>query len=439
MVEVLIDVTIISMIGLAVVSAFGSAFKSIAASKAKITAVSLANEKMEIIKNLPYDSIATTSGSVPPGAIPSEETVIRNNISFVVTTAIKYIDDPSDGLLGGDPPDPYFSYDYKQVEIKVRRSTSEVNLVTLSTNIAANAAETSANKGIVYFCVIDSVNLPIGGATLTLQNDEVAPPVNLTVQTEDNGCVMIPELPPDTHNGYHLVVTKDGYSTAMTYDRTAQNPNQLHPDIDVLAQQVTRVTLAIDKISTININAYDLSGNPVPNLSLNLQDDYEIYFNPSSYRYSQDLQLDDLGKLVVSDLATANYSVRILTPGYFISSSNPVTPFFLAPDSIVTLDLYLSTSATAPSINSIQPGQGKITDAMTITINGNNFTAIPTLKLLNPLTNVEIIATDVEVHQKTQVSGVFDLTLGSLGLWDVYVENPGGEFSRKVGGFEIIN
>ena len=439
LIEVMLDATIIALIATAVLSAFSTAFKSIAASKAKITAVALANERMEIIRNLPYDSIATTTGSVPPGNIPSTENINRNNINFVVDTAIKYVDDPSDGLLGGSPPDPYFSYDYKQVEVKVRRSSSQINLVTLTTNIAANAAETSTNKGILYFCVIDSSNAPIDGASLTVQNDEVSPVVNISVQTGADGCVMVPELPPDTHNGYHLVVTKDGYSISMTYDRTSQNPNQLHPDIDILAQQVTRITMSIDKVSTININAYDLNGNPIPNLKLHLQDDYEIYFNPATYRYSQDVDLDAQGKITLNDMATANYSLSVVTAGYYLSSSNPVSPFYLAPDSSVTYNIYLTTSSTAPRIDSIVPAQGKITDAMTITVNGDNFEGpSPTMKLINPSTGIEIVATDVDLHSDSQVSGIFDLTLGSLGSWDVYVQNPGGEFSRKVGGFEII-
>ncbi len=101
--------------------------------------------------------------------------------------------------------------------------------------------------------------------------------------------------------------------------------------------------------------------------------------------------------------------------------------------------LYVTTSATAPTISGVSPVLGKMIDTMTIMIDGNNFQSPPVLKLINPATGTEIVATDVDVHAGSQVSGVFNLTQGTVGLWDVYVQNPNNEFARKVGGFEITN
>lgn len=441
LVEVLIDVTIISLIGIGLLSSFAAALKSIQASKATMTAAAIANERMEIIRNLPYDSIATTTGSVPPGQIPSHEEMVRDGLNFSIDTLIIYVDDPSDGLLGGNPPDPFFSYDYKKVEIRVKRINSSVNLVVLTTNIAANAAETSTNKGILYFCAVDSANQPISGATVTIQNDDVSPEVNLSVETGASGCVMVPELPPDSHNNYHIVLTKMGYSTSQTYPWTPQNPNQLHPDIDIIAQQVTNVTMMIDLVSSITINAYDLNGTPIPNLSIHLQDDYELYHqgNDKYFRYSEDLQLDNNGNLVVSGLATANYTFSINTPNYYISSANLESPFNLPPDTDLVYNLFLTTSSTAPRIFSAVPNQG-IQDAITITINGENFDAPnPIIKLINPGSGIEVAATSVVVHSSTQASGIFDLTNAETGLWNIFIQNEDGEFSRKVGGFEVVS
>ncbi|MGB0757122.1 MAG: prepilin-type N-terminal cleavage/methylation domain-containing protein [Patescibacteria group bacterium] len=66
--------------------------------KAKVTAISLANEKLEIIRNLPYTDIGT-AGGIPPGNLIQTEPITRNNIDFTVTTEIVYIDDPFDGLI----------------------------------------------------------------------------------------------------------------------------------------------------------------------------------------------------------------------------------------------------------------------------------------------------------------------------------------------------
>ncbi len=387
---------------------------------------------------MPYDDIGTTKNTYPPGDIPSEEQITRNNVNYIVEIYVTFIDDPSDGTISSNPIDPY-PYDYKIVEVRIRRASSGVNLAVLTTNIAAKAAETSTNTGILYFCAVDAENQPVSDATLNISNDTLTPVLSMEFLTGVNGCVMVPMLPPDTHNHYHLVVTKDGYSTAMTYPRTAQNPNQLYANIDIIVQQVTRATLAIDKISSITLRALDLSGNPVPDLSVHLSDDYEIYFNPSTMRYSQDHTLDANGTIIINDLAFANYNVSINSTGYYLSSSNPSIPFNLPPDTNKEVVIYVTNSSTAPTISGISPMAGKIVDTMTIMINGANFQSPATLKLINPSSGAEIIASDVEVHAGSQVSGVFDLTLGSIGFWDVYVQNPNNEFARKVGGFEIIN
>jgi len=436
LIEVLIDIAVISLVITGVFSAFSGAYQSVKASKSKITAVSIANEKMEIIRNLPYDDVGTTENTYPPGLIPSDQEIQRNNINFTVHTVINYVDDPSDGTINTSPQDTY-PYDYKKVEVRVRRENAGVDLAILTTNIAAKAAETATNTGILYLCVVDALSQPVAQATLNITNDDLSPALSLEFETDDNGCVMVPLLPPDSHNNYHLVVTKDGYSTAATYPHTAQNPNLEHQDIDITEQEVTPKTMIIDKISSLTIQARDLSGNPVPNLEINLKDDYEIYFNPTTYRYDQNTTLDAGGQTVLSDMSYGNYSISVLTGGYYLSSSNPYTPFFLAPDSISTMTIYVTTSASAPRISGVSPVSGKSTDSISIIIYGENFDNSVAVKLIDPDTGTEIVASDVNVHAGNEIYAVVDLTSGNLGFWDILVTNPGGEFARKVDGFEI--
>src|SRR5688572_8730500 len=55
----------------------------------RIVAIALANEKMEMVRNLPYLSVGTIGG-VPAGSIPQAETVSRNNQTYTVRTDIRY-------------------------------------------------------------------------------------------------------------------------------------------------------------------------------------------------------------------------------------------------------------------------------------------------------------------------------------------------------------
>ncbi len=75
--------------------------------KFKITAASLANQKIEIIRNLPYQKIGTLGG-IPAGSIPPVEIVERNGYNYTVKTDILYVDDPFDGTYEvGEVNNPY--------------------------------------------------------------------------------------------------------------------------------------------------------------------------------------------------------------------------------------------------------------------------------------------------------------------------------------------
>jgi len=66
--------------------------------KAQVTAIALANEKIEMIRNLPYNDIGSIGG-IPAGNLVQNATTTRNNIEFNIKTEIIYIDDPFDGLI----------------------------------------------------------------------------------------------------------------------------------------------------------------------------------------------------------------------------------------------------------------------------------------------------------------------------------------------------
>jgi hypothetical protein len=74
----------------------------------------LAQEKIEVVRNMPYENIGTVGG-IPPGVLPQTETVTINNLAFEIKTTIVYIDDPFDGLS----PDDLLPTDYKRVSIEI--------------------------------------------------------------------------------------------------------------------------------------------------------------------------------------------------------------------------------------------------------------------------------------------------------------------------------
>ena len=69
----------------------------IANSRANING-SLANDRMEYFRSLPYDDADTVAG-IPSGIIPQNSTTTLNGIEFSERVLVEYVDDPADGQL----------------------------------------------------------------------------------------------------------------------------------------------------------------------------------------------------------------------------------------------------------------------------------------------------------------------------------------------------
>ncbi len=453
LIEVIIDIAIIGLVTVAVFSSYTAANKMVELAKSKIAAVALANEKMEEIRNMPYDNLATEHGPiVPSGNILDDQVVDRKGIQFNVHIVISYVDDPYDGcadihqdgvpdsiclqnMPAGKPVDLY-PYDYKKAEITVSKIGLNGYQARLTSNIAAKAAETPSNSGIIKLCVIDAVGNPIPEANVTITNPDVSPPVNISATTGLDGCIMVPNLPPNGQNQYHLTASKTGYSFDSTTPRTPQNPNEepYNPDVDVQVQKVTSQTLIIDLFSTLKINFTDENNNPLPNLPFHLEGSKKIYFNPTTYKYSQDLTADANGYIELPNMEFDNYTITI--PGRNIIATIPYQPVDLQPNSILSVKVISTTSATIPRLFNCEPNTGKTGETTNATITGDNFIDGLSVKLVSS-SGVEINGQNVVVSQGKTIEADFNLTGASTGLWDILITNPNGESVRQTGGFEV--
>ncbi len=72
LVETLVAAGLMAIVFVSLATAFQGAIKLLGENKARSTAIALANEKMELIRNLPYEEIGTIGG-IPQGDILQEE------------------------------------------------------------------------------------------------------------------------------------------------------------------------------------------------------------------------------------------------------------------------------------------------------------------------------------------------------------------------------
>lgn len=444
LVELVFGVTIMAIMVAAVGGLFMDNLKTVTLGKARAIALALANEKMEHLRDLPYDSLATQNGAIyPPGNIADTETVARGGYTFTVNTAIDYVDDPYDGYItcpcasgpaAGKPKDLY-PYDYKKAQITIKMATKNVEVAKLTTDIAGKAAETSSNTGILSITVVNAAGQPVPNATVTIVNTNPNPDVNITTNTDNNGLVVVPKLPPDSNRRYVVTASYPGYSTEGTIADPpgAQTAVKLNPN--VLAQQITSINFSIDQLSTLYVHAVDTSGNPLSGLSVTTTGAKKIKTTPDVYKYSQTTATNGSGDITLSGMEWDSYQFAVPTGNYIVSAS-PFAPVALDPNSSRTVNLVVSTSSSWPRITSADPVT--VSTGSTITgfeVNGASFASGMSLTLKHT-GQPDIVATGCNVTGTTLLTCNVNLTGAVVGAWDIVVTKSGNS-TTQVGGLDV--
>ena len=352
LIGITIAIAIFSILASAILTVVNSSFRFVAFNRARITARHLAQEKIEFIRNLPYDNVGTSDG-FPPGPLPQEENLIRNKLSYTVKTAIVYVDDAFDGTQGGSPADTLGS-DYKRVRVEVSWqgiTASRGNPIILLTDIVPKGVETTEGGGTLSIIVFDSESHPVPQATLHIVQEAVNPNIDVTFQTADNGRFIFTGIPVCV-SCYEITVTKNGFSSERTYS-VNEIANPTKPDQTVLEGELTEISFSIDRVSTLNIatkKGREDSFETLPNVSLQLRGEKTIGTDATAqpvYKYDQNLSTDASGNLNVSDVEWDNYHL-ILPVGstYNVSGSNPFFPISILPNSSADLQVALSGNTT---------------------------------------------------------------------------------------------
>lgn len=226
-------------------------------SKAETGARSLALSRLEYIRSLDYGTIGTVDG-IPAGFIPQVSTSTLNGIEYTERILILYIDRPEDGLE--DQDENGVLEDSKRVKVEYSwMSRGQEKSLALITDVAPKGMETSSGGGTLIVKVFDAEVSPVSNAVVHITNTSVATnTINLTLETNNNGLVVIPGAP--VRGGYHISVTKNGYSTASTYPATANNPNPNPPAVAVASTSISTVPFFIDELSKVTIRTV---GEPI--------------------------------------------------------------------------------------------------------------------------------------------------------------------------------
>jgi len=248
LIEVIVSVAILVILALGIFALILLSLRVTADNKSYVTAIEIANQKMEQIRNLPYDEVGV-QGGIPNGNIPQTETINREG-TFTVNTYITYYDDPYDGLAGDDT----IVNDYKIATIKVSWvGKFGDRSVTVFSKIIPRTEETDEGYGLLKIMVNKADAEPLPGANVRVVNKSLG--VDVVNPTNADGILYLPALA--SFQGYEITVTKTDeeslgiyYGQDQTYDPSA-GKSPVH--LSVTEGNKTEESFTIDKLANLRI------------------------------------------------------------------------------------------------------------------------------------------------------------------------------------------
>lgn len=328
---------IMSILTLTIASLVISSYELLTYTSSRTTAKHIATEHLEIIRNLSYEDIGT-SGGIPSGTLPQTDLEERNGLPYIINTRIEYVDDPFDGQA----PDDTVANDYKRVRIEVSWggiSASRGAPVTLVSDISPRGVETTTGGGTLSILVFNSLGEPVSDADVRILATSQG--VDLTTQTDNNGRVLQPGAPACKNSCYQITVSKDGYSSERTYSTTeVSTPNKPHQN--VLEDELTEISFAIDKVSTLTVTSTsDRTANfaPLPGQTFTLKSDKTIGTNAQDdpvYKFTQNFTTGANGEVEIKNLEWGTYQFTPSGSSYDISGTNPLLPIQIVANTSTT-------------------------------------------------------------------------------------------------------
>ncbi len=347
LIEGLIMVFILALITVTFYNVISIGTRAIISSKNRLGAVALANEKMEIARNLKYDNVGVISG-VCSGTIPQDEDVTENGKKYQVHTYATFVDDPFDGTLGGSPNDVAY-HDYKQLDITVSwdNGGSDHGSVKVSSRFVPPGLEVATvGDGILAINVFSdqSGGAGVAGASVHVFNPDVS--IDEVVQTDASGSVMLLGA-KESLQKYQITVSKSGYETVSTlppYPATTYNPVDTHAS--VIGGTFNTTNIVENKVANIKISTIDYLGNPVGNVGIVLNGGRKLgtgISSPFAPTYNLDFNgsTNSSGEKTFDSISPGQYAFGLASSETTreLIGSDPISPFSAVSESSTDIKL----------------------------------------------------------------------------------------------------
>ena len=391
LVEVLVVVFIASIVFTSFYTTSTLGTKYIIESKNRLAAVALANEKMEIVRNLAYDNVGTQSSIDIPGNIPQTETVTANGRQFDVATSIRYFDDPVDGVYPADT----IPNDYKVVRIIISwtDSNGQAQSVSMSSRFVPPGLETTVGGSPLSINVVSNDNgmtSAVSQSSVHIVNNGVSPAISDTIQTDSNGHIMLPAA--RVASGDKLTIIKNGYENVETMDATTTFI-PIYKHVDVIGGALNQYSFEQNQLSNIHVKTADYQNNSVGNISFSMSGGKiighdnlgNVVYGMSNTSGNELFGLASIngitdttsGEKVYGGISPGNYNISMsANANYeFIDFDPSISPAILHPGTDYTYIIRVASKTTAGLFLKVSDDTDNslIADAdVTLTDNSNN-------------------------------------------------------------------
>ena len=357
LIEALVLLFIFSIITITFYQVISVGTRYIIFSKNRLGAIALANEKMEIARNLKYDDVGIQNGACE-GNIPQDEDLVLNGRNYHVHTLAAYVDDPFDGTLGGSPNDTAYK-DYKIVKITVSWGGSGADagsIFLLSRFVPPGLEAATLGDGILSINIFSDQEggAGVSGATVKVVNPDLG--FSETRQTDSMGNVMIVGV-EESIQKYEITVSKSDYETVKTfpvYPDSTYNPVDTHASVVAGSMNVTNI--ALNKTADLKIITQNYYSNVIADIDFTLEGGRKLgteVINPylPVYKIDEANKTNSSGEKEYNSISPGQYTfIADMNTNYELIGTDPVLPLSLSPEDNLDFKVVLAPKNIASAL-----------------------------------------------------------------------------------------
>ncbi|MFA6047197.1 MAG: prepilin-type N-terminal cleavage/methylation domain-containing protein [Parcubacteria group bacterium] len=387
LIEALVFLFIFVLITITFYQVFTLGTKYIIDSKNRLGAITLANERMEMVRNLSYANIGTVNGTIS-GNIPQKQDVMENGRTYSIKTEVVYVQDPLDGVA---PADVAFE-DYKKVTIIVSWNSSQNGSgeVRLTSRFVPPGLEV-ANPGDGILSINVFSDQPggtgISNSTVHVVNTQTG--LDTTLETDSAGSLMLMgNKVTESIQKYEITVSKSDYETVATmppYPDSPYNPVNTHASVAIGSINVANIVQ--NKLSNLKVKSVDYLDAAVSDIGFDIEGGkmigtgitppYTPVYNMKTTTSTGSGGEKDFGpaspgtyKAVVSSSALDNYE---------IIGTDPISPFYLSSNAPIEFKIKLAsknfTSLLVRALKNVSEEMQPVAGAKVVLTNTSGYSA----------------------------------------------------------------